>query len=341
MSRAGRAAFGAAALAAALGLSAWWWLGARAPGAGSAASSTAPPAPAAAAADADAASPSAVGGAPAAGPLAATSLRGSAADGEVRFAPDGSLVLDLALRRYFDYHLSLIGERDPAQIRALLRDSLSARFAPAQVERVLAHFDRYVAYLQAVSQAGIAALQHPAERLAAAQRLRREMLGEAMAAAFFAEEDARAAYALRRFEIARDPALNAEQKRAKLEALARESGDSARTAAMLPELAAEHDAGLVQSERSAAERRAEREALWGAGAAQRLAALDAQRADWDARVRAYLAARAKLDADPRLSPAARAQAVQALRGRWFDANEQRRIASLEAVGQVEAALEAR
>lgn len=337
MSRAGRAAFGAAVVAA-LGLGGWWALGARAPGAAPNASSSL----AAHASDASVSSPGAQDGAPAAGdPLAATSLRGSAADGEVRFAPDGALVLDLALRRYFDYHLSLIGERDPAQIRALLRASLSARFAPAQVERVLAHFDRYVAYLQAVSQAGIAARQDPAERLAAAQRLRREMLGDAMAAAFFAEEDARAANALRRFEIARDPALSAEQKRAKLEALARESGDSARSAAMLPELAAEHDASLVQGELSAAERRAEREALWGAEAAQRLAALDAQRADWDARVRAYLAARAKLDADPRLSPAARAQAAQALRGRWFDANEQRRIASLEAVGQVEAALQTR
>ena len=79
---------------------------------------------------------------------------------------------------------------------------------------------------------------------------------------------------------------------------------------------------------------AEREALWGKEAAQRLAELDASRARWDARIDAYLSARSRIDADRTLSAAARAQAVATLRAQHFDAIEQRRIASLEAVGQL-------
>ena len=49
-----------------------------------------------------------------------SSLRGTEADGGVSLDASGNVVLDLRLRRLFDYYLSLIGERDRAQIRQLL-----------------------------------------------------------------------------------------------------------------------------------------------------------------------------------------------------------------------------
>ena len=81
--------------------------------------------------------------------------------------------------------------------------------------------------------------------------------------------------------------------------------------------------------------RDEREALFGAEAAARLAQADAEIAAWDARVRAYVQARDAIRADGRLDAAARDRAIATLQARSFDAAELRRIASLEAIGQLQ------
>lgn len=321
---------GAVALATALALGLWWR--AAEPGrASAAASNTTPPArtattdtPTAATAGVD--------------PLLSGSLRGTQIDGEVRFDDAGEPVADADLRRFFDYHLSLIGELDIAGIRARLRQTLAARFDPARIERVMAYFDRYVAYQEALARAAIGNDPDPARRLDAAKRLRREVLGEAMAEGFFAEEEALAELSLRRMRIAADPTLGADAKRDALRALDEAAGYDARAAAELAQQAAEQAAEIERRKLTPAQRDAERAALWGPEAAQRLAALDAEQANWDARVRDYAAARARIDRDPRLDAAARAQAVAQLRARMFAPNEQRRIASLEAVGQLDATL---
>lgn len=324
-----RTLVGAAALAAALAAGLWWWTGVPAPAAGGRSVTDTTTETGAAA---TAGSPQAA--AAAADPLATGSLRGTAVDGDVRFDASGALVLDAELRRLFDYHLSLIGELDLRGIRERLRQTLAARLDPARVEIVLAHFDRYTDYLNALPRSAVAAESDPVRRLDALRRLRRERLGEAMATGFFADEEALAELTVRRMAIAADPALDAARKREALAALDREAGYTARASAELPALAET----IERSARTPAERDAARRAQWGDDAAQRLAALDAERADWEARVRRYAAARARIDADARLDADARARAVAALRGQLFDADEQRRIASLEAIGRLDAAL---
>lgn len=319
-----------AILATALGAALWWWTAVPAPPADGRIATTAD-----AGEPGEAARPASPGAAsPAADPLATGSLRGTAIDGDVRFDASGALVLDAELRRLFDYHLSLIGELDLRGIRERLRQTLAARLDAARVEIVLAHFDRYTDYLNALPRSAVAAESDPARRLDALRRLRRERLGEAMAAGFFAEEEALAELTVRRMAIAADPALDAARKREALAALDREAGYTARASAELPALAETID----RSARTPAERDAARRAQWGEDAAQRLAALDAERADWEARVRRYAAARARIDADVRLDADARTRAVAALRGQMFDPDEQRRIASLEAIGRLDATL---
>lgn len=270
--------------------------------------------------------------------LATGSLRGTQPDGEVRFDAGGRLVVDLALRRYFDYYLSLIGETDLVGIRALLRRDLSSRFDAARTDSVLAHFERYAGYLQALSEARIAAEPDPAKRFAATRQLRRERLGAPMAIAFFAEEEALAELSLRRMRIATNPALSPERKQDALAALDQDAGYVARETAMLPELAAREAEDAARRGLSAEQRAAEHTALWGADAAQRLAVLDAQQADWDQRVRRYADARSRIQQDANLTPAQRDAQIERLRASQFTALEQRRIASLEAVGQLEATL---
>lgn len=322
-----------ATLATALGAALWWWTAVPAPPTNGGITANAETGDAGKPGEAaHAGSPGTLS--PAADPWATGSLRGTAVDGDVRFDASGALVVDAELRRLFDYHLSLIGELDLRGIRERLRRTLAARLDAARIEIVLAHFDRYTDYLNALPRSAGAAEVDPARRLEALRRLRRERLGEAMATGFFAEEEALAELTVRRMAIAADPALDAARKREALAALDREAGYGARAAAELPAQAE----AIERSARTPAERDAARRAQWGEDAAQRLAALDAQRADWEARVRRYAAARARIDTDARLDADTRARAVAALRARMFDANEQRRIASLEAIGRLDAAL---
>lgn len=133
-----------------------------------------------------------------------SSLRGTEVDGGASFDANGEMVLDLALRRLFDYHLSLIGERDLPQIRQLLADYLLGRFDPRKAATVLGYFDRYAGYRQRLGESKIGEAADPRERLANAMALRRQILGDAMATAFFAEEEALAALTLKRMDIAGD-----------------------------------------------------------------------------------------------------------------------------------------
>lgn len=266
--------------------------------------------------------------------MAQSSLRGSEVDGGLAFDGAGRVVPDAGMRRLFDYYLSLIGERDPAQIRQLLQADLVQRHGAARAAEALAYFDRYVAYLQRLADARIDALPRLQDRFDRTVALRREALGEAMATAFFAEDEARARLTLRRMAIAADATLDRGEKARRLAALDAEAGYAQRQEADTAALAAAQDDELARSHADAAQRAEAREALWGREAAGRLAQLDADRARWDARVADYLAARSGIETDPRLSPADRARALAALRAQRFDAAEQRRIVSLEAIGQL-------
>lgn len=263
-----------------------------------------------------------------------SSLRGTEIDGSVSFDANGQVVLEPGLRRLFDYYLSLIGERDQAQIRQLLADHLLGRYGANRAQMVLTYFDRYAAYLKRLAETKIGDAVDPQERLTKAMALRRELLGDEMAIAFFAEEEALAALTLKRMAVAEDASLTADRKSELLAGLDRSEGHTARAEADTASAVADQERRFAQAGANASQRAAEREALWGKDAAQRLAQLDEERARWDARIEQYLFARSRIDADRSLSPAARAQALAALRARHFDAAEQRRVASLEAIGQL-------
>lgn len=279
-------------------------------------------------------SPAAIGTSASAFAIDTSSLRGTEVDGGVSFDANGRVVLESGLRRLFDYYLSLIGERDPSQIRQLLADHLLGRYDAHQAQSVLVYFDRYVAYQQRLAETQIGGAVDPQERLAKAMALRRELLGDEMATAFFAEEEALAVLTLKRMAIASDASLTADRKSELLAELDRGAGHTARADADAASAVADQERRFEQRHASASERAAEREALWGKPAAKRLARLDEERARWDARIEQYLFARSRIDADRSLSPAARAQALATLRARHFDAAEQRRVASLEAIGQL-------
>lgn len=266
--------------------------------------------------------------------LEQSSLRGTEVDGGVLLNASGQVLLDSGMRRLFDYYLSLIGERDLIQIRVLLKDHLLGNYSPANADIVLQYFDRYTDYLNALSKLKIGNIVKPEERLQQVTALREKMLGEDMAKAFFADEEALAVLTLKRMAIANDKKLSADEKTRLLAELDASENYSVRTEADTAALITEQTRQLDTSKLTEAQRAAEREALWGKEAAGRLAQLDQERARWDARIEQYLLARSRIDANRGLSATARAQAIAALRAQQFNTAEQRRIASLEAIGQL-------
>ena len=261
-----------------------------------------------------------------------SSLRGSQIDGELSLDHLGRLRADEGLRRLFDYALSLQGEFSLAEIRDLLGQWIDAQHGAAISVETQRQFDRYLALKQA--EAGLDSIFDPAERLARLADLRRAHFG-ADAEAMFGAEEAYTAHTLARMALLRDTALSDQQRADALAALESQRPAAQREVealALSPALLAEHAAQLDARQLDPAQRAAERRAFWGEEAAQRLAELDRAQADWQARLAEYAAARQRVLSDPLLAAAAREAALQELLRQRFSEAEQRRVASLQAIG---------
>jgi lipase chaperone LimK len=263
---------------------------------------------------------------------AASSLRGTVPDGGIAFDARGALRLDANLVRRFEHYLSLVGEFELHEIRALLQAQLQDELGESAAAAAIAAFDRYVGLREAISATELSA--DLATRLEQLRALRRHWFG-ADAESMFGAEETEVEYTLARSALQRDSQLSDEQRATRLAELeaARDPRENAiqrdaTSAALVDEQTRQFDAMNAD----AATRAEERAALWGEDAAQRLAELDRARAEWDRRVSEYLAERQQLEARPDLDVAARQQALSALRARRFDAAERQRIEALEAIG---------
>lgn len=177
-----------------------------------------------------------------------SSLRGTEVDGGITLDANGQALIDIGMRRLFDYYLSLVGERDIVQIRQLLNDHLLGKYSQANAGQVLLHFDRYTDYLKALAELNIGSLADPEDRLIQVTALRKKILGDQMALAFFAEEEALAALTLKRMAIANDKTLGNEEKSRLLAELDSSSNYSARTEADTAALIMEQGIIAVQIE---------------------------------------------------------------------------------------------
>jgi lipase chaperone LimK len=247
------------------------------------------------------------------------SLRGTQPDGAISFAADQALIVDLNLRRRFDYFLTRIGEQPSATIRLVFAQSLVDLSAEKSAD-VLAAFDRYVGYLQDVAvqpfqNAGLMPLRVMEEL----KKYRRARLGADMAKAFFALEEERDLYSLAQWALTRREDLTqVERQRAADDLRAKVSVELA------AELAAAENAqisGAAPDDVPAA--------------AVRQQALQQERANWESRLANYQAFMRTLSSTD-------LPARQSARSAYFQANflpaEIRRIESLEAIGQLDASV---
>lgn len=235
------------------------------------------------------------------------SLRGTAVDGGVTIGFAGRVEPDRALRRLFDYYLSLLGETDLNGIRQLLREDLQHRPLDAgQQTAVMALFERYVAYQQARTALAGPEAGDLSSRLARDRALRQRLLGPALAQAFYPTADADDARLLRQLAYADTPD--------------RATADERAVTTVADTIQAQTDQ-LSATSIPPAERHAERAASWGNAAADRLDALDRQRAQWQQRLDAFAAEASSVEGDPSLDGAQRRVALQQLLDHRFKGPE--------------------
>ncbi len=255
-----------------------------------------------------------------------SSLRDSQPDGAFHLDAVGRLRPDRSLRSRFDYYLALLGEAPLADIRRLLqldvREQGLGFGAAAEVVRLFA------AYLR-LQQAAATLSGHPgtlAEKLQDLRSLRREILGEAVAQAFYGRDQLREDQQLLQLGIALDPKLSETEKRERLQALQMQAWqlDPSLRQQAAPVRLEQMTTLLNHFAADPAERHVQRAKVWGDAAADRLAVLDFEREHWRQRVEAYRQQMRVLVQDSGLTPAQQQRALQELGGQ-FSPQEQQRL----------------
>ncbi len=263
------------------------------------------------------------------------SLDGTDVDGALAVDAQGRVLVNPETRAFFDYFLTATGEESPAQIRARIVAAIESRLPRDAAHAAIDLLDRYLTYRDRAQRVPAAATT-PEERLQQLHALRRAVFGVADAEALFADEDARDGVTVERLRLAADPSLSAEERQARVQALEAqlpESERAARNAALLPAQLARDEAQLRAAGGSDAEVRTLREAAVGPEGADRLEALDRQRADWQARVDQYRAERDSIEQDVTRTPEERSAAIASLLAERFTPQEQIRVRALERIAQ--------
>jgi len=264
------------------------------------------------------------------------SLRGTEPDGGVSVGFGGHLKPDIGLRRLFDYYLVLLGETDLPGIRTLLHDDLLRRqLDPPLIDEVMTSFDRYTRY----QQAAVALANQPGlsmdQQLTQVTALRRQMLGDETADAFFGDEQRQQRHNLQRLAIQSDQNLSPAEKSRRLQAL-----DDAMPAAAQEAQAQTSLGSTVQAQTDAFDasqtdadtRHAERAQLFGDAAADRLQQLDQSRMQWQARLDAYTQQSQAIQTDSTLTSAQQQAALQQLLTSSFHGGEQVQVQAMHSSG---------
>lgn len=260
----------------------------------------------------------------------APSMAGTRPDGAARQDDAQRLTVDAELAHLFDYYLAGLGERELAAIRSEIERELERRLsaaAAAEAKRLLA---RYLAYkaalvgLEATLPPVVGAAPAADQRLQAMRKLRRDYFSADEIAGLFGAADAYDDDAAARAALVADGSLDPAQRQQRLIALERQlpAGLRASRAAAGGVLALEASVQQLRAQGADDNEIYRTRALaFSPAAADRLAQVDREDADWQRRIALYRAGRAR-SADG-------GGAVQRLRDELFTPDEQRRLAAYE------------
>jgi len=268
-------------------------------------------------------------GAPASAPAAALAGPSPAAPAHASALPaagpaGGDALLTPGLRDALEALLHAAGPaRDPEDLKRRLESLVAERFGPALAQRALELARRYVDYRVALGR--ITPPDDPSDpdalraTLARLRKLQLQHFSAEEYDALFGAQLQLDQYTLARLDIARQTGLSDGQRRQALadaEALLPAAERAQRTESVAHLDAARETAAFDAQGVDDATRMAQRSAQYGAEAAGRLAQLDQEERDWNARLSQYQQGLAQgLDAN----------GLQQLRGRLFTPQEQLRI----------------
>ncbi len=218
------------------------------------------------------------------------SLNGSLPDGAVNITVNGDVQIDTDLHRLFDYYLSLTGEKSIQAIRSLMFNTVGNTLSPDQLAQLQDHFDRYLDYLTTAQDYASTNLntKDGLAQLNAISQLRRQLLGEDMAQAFFGEEEAYARHMIQ-MQLTGTSEASEEQQ------IKWFNNEDQATAYhdVLIENQQFNDSGINDTDRMDI-----RTATYGEAVAQQLAELDHTQQQWQTTVNHYIETRSRLQNNP-------------------------------------------
>ena len=259
------------------------------------------------------------------------SLEGTSEDGALVVDEAGRFVATTDAIDLFDYYLAATGEESDEVVRARILGSIHSKLSGGAAQAAIALLDDYLVYRARASDllGGRLVGEDLERRLQYIRELRREVFGAGVALALFGEEEARWAVDIERRRVAMDPSLASDEREQRLARLDAELPDTllaSRDASRVHRLLRDEEARLRADGAGANAIAQLREERVGVEAAARLAALDAERERWQARLAAY---RDELDALTVDAPAEEHRAIRgALRSRHFDSAESLRVRAL-------------
>jgi lipase chaperone LimK len=266
-------------------------------------------------------------------------------DGDLRTDAAGNLVLDLAVRDYFDYFLSAVDQVGlEAALGAMIEDARGRLQEPAlgQFSRLLADYLDYKRASLALLQQPLSAAQQsrPQEQLGALQQaferlaqLRRAHLDAAAVEAFFGAEEAYAHFTLDSLAVQSREDLSAEAKAAAIEALRERLPEAMRASETRQAEIAAQQAESERLLREGADEEQIRSFLsmtYDPPTVERLLTEQRAERDWQRRYSQYRDELAALQSNG-LSEADRAREGQRLRQRLFDAQDLHRVETYDAI----------
>ena len=272
-------------------------------------------------------------------------LQGTEVDGELKTDSAGNLVLQLALRDYFDYFLSAADQAGlEAAVEALLADAGVRLQEPAlgQLLGVLGNYLDYKRASLALMQQPLSAQQQarPESQLAALQQafeglaqLRRAHFSAAQAEALFGAEEAYARYTLDSLALMAREDLSEQGKADLQEQLRAQLPDAMRASEERQQQALAQQAQSERLWQQGAGEQQQREFLaqtYAAETVERLLVEQRNERGWQQRYAAYRDELAKLQGNG-LSAADRQREQQRLRQRLFSDNDLHRVDTYDAI----------
>lgn len=261
------------------------------------------------------------------------SMAGTQPDGRLDAAAGDALTVDAELRHLFDYYLSALGEAELPAIRAGIEQELARRLKPAAAAEAKRLLGQYLAYKRALADAerkqgapasGTSFATAARKRLLAMQELRKRYFTSTEAAGLFGDTDARDQDAIARLELVDDKSLTAAQRLQRMADLDRSLPPALQEerAAPLRVLNVEQQVEAARNGGASADDIFRlRSAAFDPQAANRLAQLDREQAEWLRRVAAFRSASAGMGSNQ--------AAIQQLRDSLFTSWEQKRLGAYE------------